>query len=306
MEMLNLLKDRYGLADVTWKDHPSIINSSSGCKKIRFWTDKNLLLWHTAYRDEAGKKDSPFLDRMIRTIKGESSVPFQEKWLTLHDCSEEPYDMIGFEKDWGALLSKLLTAGQKNYAHMVLQPDASEFDFQSLLDFALPLTKTSSSLSMIRLSLAEARKRTQQALSLIRLADGCEPPVLNQEISTKNGWKVLNFLFFEAGAGVPVRSFEPLKQFLQEWIASCGSSSLKKLLTEVNKGFPLHEEQGLLLTAEIMMPKELDKCIRQLQTGGLEETVLCMDRFAREWELNRRLLMAVTEWMDDNRKKVAL
>jgi hypothetical protein len=306
MDILDIVIKEYGLCEVSWTEQPNTLLTDSGCKRIRYWNDENLLKWHTAWRDETGKKGGPLLDRMIRSKKGESQISFNKQWITLHDCSAEPYGLLGNEIQWGALLAKILSAGEAKECRMPDVKEIEQFDFQSVLELAKPAAGSLGSFSLIKMSLAEARKRALHAKILIEQAGSRVPPLLDPQLSTDNGRKVMDFLFYEAGDQTPVRSYKPLRRFLQEWISACGTQSLKRLLTAAAQYYPLRAEQGLLLTAEIMTPWELEECLLSLLNGGLEEAVSCLDRFSREWEINRRLLMAVTEWMDENRKKVAL
>ncbi|MFC0188003.1 hypothetical protein ACFFJY_06860 [Fictibacillus aquaticus] len=306
MDILDIVKEEYGLREVSWMENPFILLTDSGCKRIRYWADESLLKWHTEWRDEAGKKDGPMLDRMIRTKKGESRISVNKQWITLHDSCIEPFGLLGNEKQWGALVAKILAAGEMEARGLEVLAETDEFDFQSLLELAKPVASSGGSFSLIRMSLTEARKRAVQANKLIELAGNSVPPLLDPQLSTDSGRKVMDFLFYEAGDQMPVRTYKPLRRFLQEWIAACGTPSLKRLLTAADRDYPLHSEQGFLLAAEIMIPWELKECLLNLQGGDLEEAVSSLDRFSREWEINRRLLMAVTEWMDENRKKVAL
>jgi hypothetical protein len=303
MGLINLLENEYELYGVRWKQEPHIIMTDFGEKQLRYWKDESTLKWHVKWRDESSKGSGAVPDRMIRTRDGETAVFDGKYWITLHDYAET---LFGCEEvvRWGQFIGQMLKASiQGNYEKdfPVKQP---VFDFNYCLDLAQKYQD--GTFQILTASLGEAKKRLEFAEALNKKVQQAPVPILEKEISIANGKRIFHFLFYQGGDSKPVVGYMPIRNFLFEWLENNSPLSLKMLLTEIDRIFPLDGDQGLLLLAEITTPWELKDCLSQLDNSSLEKMVEGMNMYQEIWDANRTFLKTVTEWFDENRRKVAL
>jgi hypothetical protein len=270
---------------------------------MRYWSDEQLLKWHVKWRDESSKGSSAVPDRMIRTRDGGYAVFDGRHWVTLHDCADTPFGCEEVGK-WGQFIGHLLIASVKQGSFPFPVEAKPVLDFENCLEKLKVYGE--GDFHSLNISISEAKKRIQFAEVLQKRAAQTPMPILEKEISIINGKRIFHFLFYEGGDSKPVRGYGPIRKFLLEWLLQTSPLSLKMLLDEIHSLFSLSEEQGLLLLAEITMPWELEDCVNLLENSSLETMVEGMNKYERLWEDNRILLKTVTEWFEDNRRKVAL
>ncbi len=305
MGLINTLENEYELYGVRWKEKPHIIMTDFGEKRIRYWTEEERLKWHVKWRDESSKGSGAVPDRMIRTKSGEFAIQYGERWISIHDHAEDLFGCDEVER-WGQFIGMLLKSAVKFElrGNSALQSELPVFD----MDHCLRQTQKymEANFHCITTSMHEAKERLQLARAIRSKVKKSTLPVLEREMSYKNGKKIFHFLFYQGGDAWPVRGYLPLRTFFLEWLEHSSPLSLKILLTEVDKYFSLDQEQGLLLLAEIVTPWEIYDCLNQLDNSSLERMVEGLKRYEERWEANRNLVKTVTEWFDEKRRKVAL
>ncbi len=89
MEMLELLKKQYHWQKIKVINEESI-ETEQGRKRLRFWTDKELLGWHIEWRDNCGVTPYVLADRMIRSKEQDAALSWKDGWLTVHDEVDRP------------------------------------------------------------------------------------------------------------------------------------------------------------------------------------------------------------------------
>jgi hypothetical protein len=303
MGIINLLENEYEIYGVRWKEEPHVLKTDSGDKRLRYWTDEQLLKWHVMWRDESATDSGAVPDRMIRTRDGDVAIFDGKHWVTMHDCSETEFGCEEVDR-WGQFIGHMLAVSVK--------PSFHSFDTEvaPVLDLRVCLEKlklyAEGNFHCIQTSVDEAKKRFQFAEAIQKKTNQVKRPILEKELNILNGKRIFNFLFYEGGDSKPVRGYLPIRSFLLEWLCQTSPLSLKMLLSQIHSVFPLNGEQGLLLLAEVSMPWELEDCVRLLDNSTLEKMVQGMNRYEKLWEDNRLLLRTVTEWFEDNRRKVAL
>jgi hypothetical protein len=303
MGIINLLENEYELYGVRWKEEPHILKTDSGDKRLRYWSDENLLNWHVNWRDESAAGSGAVTDRMIRTRDGEVAVYDGRQWVTVHDCADEWFGCEEVDR-WGQLIGELL----KN----AVKPDSDQFIAEIIPEvnmeacFSKLRLYSEGNFQCIHVSMNEAEKRFQYAEALRKRTSACHAPILEKELKITRGKRIFHFLFYEGGNSKPVKGYLPIRNFLLDWLSQTSPLSLKMLLSNIHSIFPLDTDHGLQLLAEISMPRELEECVNFLDNSTLEKMVEGMDRFEKHWEENRTLLKTVTEWFEDNRRKVAL
>ncbi|MBY6035305.1 hypothetical protein KUV80_01485 [Fictibacillus nanhaiensis] len=304
MGLINLLENEYDLYGVEWKQEPHLIMTDFGEKRLRYWTDEERLKWHMKWRDESAKGSGAVPDRMIRTRDGEIAVFDGKHWISLHDSADTPFGCEEVER-WGQFIGHLLLASIKaSHENHECKVTESVFDFDSCL--AQSEKYMEGNFKCINTSIYEARQRLKFAEALKRKVRKPVLPILEKDISISNGKRIFHFLFYQGGDSWPEKGYLPIRKFLFEWLSHTSPLSLRMLLTEVNKVFPLNGEHGLLLLAEITVPWELRDCLILLDNENLEKMIEGMQKYEATWEEHRIFLKTVTQWFDENRRKVAL
>ncbi|MED1861840.1 hypothetical protein P4V41_00010 [Fictibacillus nanhaiensis] len=307
MELINTLKDEYELHGMRWKEKPHIIMTDYGEKRIRYWNESDCMKWHIRWRDESAKGSSAVPDRMIRTKSGEPAVKYGNRWLTVHDHTEELFGCEDVER-WGQFIGTLLNTATAESAEkqevFMQQIEPPAFDLNHCIKLAQKYLEAN--FQCMVTSINESKQRLEFSRAIKNKVRNPALPVLDKELSVKNGRKVFHFLFYQGGESLPVKGYLPLRKFMLEWLEQTSPSSLKLLLSEVNKHFSLDREQGLLFLAEIVTPWELHDCLDQLDNSSLERMIEGLKKYEDCWEKNRTLVKAVTEWFDEKRRKVAL
>lgn len=305
MDLINTLENEYELYGVRWKERPHVIITDFGEKRLRYWKEEECLKWHVKWRDESSKGSGAVPDRMIRTRNGDHAIYDGKQWITLHDYADTPFGCDEVER-WGHFIGRLLSASLKAQ----LEPghdmkiEVPVFNIENALHVTQKYME--GNFRCITSSIYEAKQRIQFSEALKSKVRRSRLPILEKELSIKNGKRIFHFLFYQGGDEWPVKGYMPVRSFLLEWLEHTSTASLKLLLSEVNKHFSLEGEQGLLLLAEIVTPWELYDCLNQLDNSSLERMVEGLKKYEELWGLNRTLLKTVTEWFDENRRKVAL
>jgi hypothetical protein len=303
MGLINLLENEYDLYGVRWKQEPHIILTDFGEKRLRYWKDVDILNWHVKWRDESSKGSGAVPDRMIRTRDGEVAVFDGKHWISLHDHADTLFGCEEVER-WGQFIGQLLKASVKGNVEKDLSIESPLFDFSHCLNLAQKYKD--GNFQTLNVSFHEAKMRLQYAEALNKRVQKAAVPILEKEISITNGKRIFHFLFYQGGDSRPVKGYMPIRNFLFEWLEHNSPLSLKMLLTEINRFFPLNGDHGLQLLAEVTTPWELNECLNQLDNSSLEKMVEGMNMYEAIWEANRTFLKTVTEWYDENRRKVAL
>jgi hypothetical protein len=301
MDIFKIIERTYGLTDLNWKQPNSSFTSNRGNKLLRFWHDETLLDWHITWRDEIGKDASFAIDRMIRTQDGEPAVRVEGGFMTLHDDIPQQYVGGYDEEGWGELIGRLLQYGTEENEKW--QPLARHETFS-----IVPHLNSDSiqKFDLLKNSVYEAKRRTELAEKLRQKANGARPPIMDPIRFQGQGRQVFDLFYWVGGTLQPELGYYSLRGFLLEWLNTLNESSLDRLLSQIENHFSLRSDQGYLLLAEIMTPWEWSECLSAVEQASTEEEVHAfLDHYKNNWELNRRLLQQVADWIDESRKKVA-
>lgn len=308
MDMIRRIKMEYDLSDVKWLKKNQILDSECGKKRIRIWKDKQLLQWHVKLRDEISKQSGILLDRMIRTKAGEPFFISEEGWVSIHDEIEEQFPCLGREKDWGRLIGSILAYGitqsedcqrLKKQEQLTLYADKTSIDQLPFLD---PMSKL-----VLERSYYEGKKRIKTADLLINRIHQKRLPILMPFIAVTSAKQVFLNLFWVCGDTHPVKGYEPIRHFLEDWYLKNGATSTEKLLDETNQYFSLKEDQGRLLLSECLLPYELNTAVTELSKSETESgTTKIMEFYFKSWNTSRNLVLLISNWIEkDGEKAVA-
>lgn len=308
MDMIRRIKMEYDLSDVKWLKKNQILDSEYGKKRIRIWKDKQLLQWHVKWRDEISKQSGILLDRMIRTKAGDPFFISEKGWVSIHDEIEEQFPSQGREKEWGRLIGSILTFGLtqsedcqrlKKQEQLTLHAEKASIDQLPFLD---PMAKV-----VLERSYYEGKNRIRKADHLIERIHHKRLPILMPFTSLTAAKQVLFNLFWICGDTHPVKGFEPIRHFLEDWYLENGAASTEKLLDKTNEYFSLKEDQGLLLLSECLLPYEFKTAITELSINETEAgATKIMTSFFKSWETSRNLVLLVSNWIEkDGEKAVA-
>lgn len=301
--MLRQIMSEYELSDLNWIIKDQIFLSESGKKRIRIWNDKQLLEWHVKWRDEISRQSGILLDRMIRTKAGEPFIICTNGWATIHDEIEAEFPTQGKEVEWGRLFGTALAYGLKHNDPCPNIKNKQEIPLKAVKQSLDQLTHIDSMTKLIlERSYFEAQRRNHQAMKLSEHIQTNKLPILLPFNSFTNAKEVFFHLFWVSGEDQPVRGYEPIRNLLEKWFEKNGEGSTLRLLETINNFYSLKEEQGSLLLAQLLIPYEFKRTVTQLWTQE-KETVQIMDEYFKSWEITRKLVLLLSDWLEKDREK---
>lgn len=302
--MLRRVKMEYGLSDLKWIKTDQIFQSENGKKRIRIWKDKQLLQWHIKWRDEISKQSGILLDRMIRTKDGEPFFICDKGWATIHDEVEEVFPSLGKEQEWGRLLGTSLAYGLNQSDECQRFKKKQDIPLKAVKQTIVQLNNIDPiAKNILERSYYEANRRSKKALQLSRRSQSKKLPILTPSITLADAKEVFFNLFWVCGADQPLQGYEPIRNFLENWYIKNGEKSIVHLLDSINIYFPLKADQGMLLLAEFLTPYELTRAVSKLVTQEYE-TMEIMDEYFKGWETTRKLVLLISNWIEEEREKV--
>lgn len=304
MDMLRRIKMEYGLSDLKWVKENQLFDSGYGEKRIRIWKDKQLLQWHVKWRDEISKQSGILVDRMIRTKAGEPFFISDKGWVSIHDEIEERFPCQGREKEWGRLIGVMLAYGlkQKDDCQYLKKQEQLTLSEVSVID-QLPLLDPMSKLILAR-SYYEAKIRSRKADQLIDGIQQKRHPILIPTLTLTSAKQVFLNLFWVCGDNHPVKGYQSIRYFLENWYLENGAASTEKLLEIIDEYFSLKKEQGRLLLSECLLPYEFEQTITELSKNKTSVgTTEIMERYFQSWETSRKLVSLLGNWIEREGEK---
>ena len=303
MDILRQIRVEYGLSELKWIKQDETFHSEYGTKRVRFWKDKQLLLWHVKWRDEISQQSGVLLDRMIRTEDGNPFFYCEKGWVSLHDEIEEPFPFNRTEKDWGRLIGTILAVGlkQSDDCHRLKKTESLSLKavHGGIKDEIDPMAKL-----VLERSYFEAKSRVRKAHHLRDRMHPIKLPILTSLSKLANAKQVFFHLFWVCGADEPVRSYKPFRVFLEEWYELNGEDSTVKLLNEINCYFELKGDHGKLFLSECLLPYEYEDVINELFSSNKKnDMAIVMDKFFKRWEISRSLVLLLSNWLEEDHKK---
>jgi hypothetical protein len=305
MDILNRIKQSYDFKDLEWIVENKRFTSNRGNKLIRIWKDKALLEWHIAWRDQVGKYQNFLVDRMIRTNENNAYIPIDEGFVTVHDDELEDYRRHFNVKVVGSFVGEMLKSNQqldRNFSNMVQD---NIFPFDLLIKNIEEDKLQEDEVKLITRALHEARKRVKLAKSLRNKAEGESPPITDAIESIKQCKSVFNTFYWRGGELYPQNAYSTLRSFFYSWKKRYDDDSLRELLDAIHNVYPIDQNQGYLMLAEIVTPWEIVHLLEKLEDLiDEQEKRSALESFKSEWENHRRLGTVVADWIDLSRKKV--
>lgn len=305
MDMIRRIKMEYDLSDVKWLKKNQIFDSEYGKKRIRIWKDKQLLQWHVKWRDEISKQSGILLDRMILTKAREPFFISEKGWVSIHDEIEEQFPCQGREEEWGRLIGSILAYGitqSEDYQRFKKQEPLTLHADKATID-QLPFLDAMSKLVLER-SYYEGKNRIRKADHLIDHIHQKRLPILMPITSITAAKQVFFNLFWVSGDTHPVKGYEPIRYFLEDWYLKNGAASTEKLLDKTNKYFSLKGDQGLLLLSVCLLPFELNTAITELSKNETEVgTTKILEMYFQSWETSRNLVLLISNWIEKEGEK---
>ncbi len=300
MDILELIEQNYSLKPLRWKLKNEVLESDSGTKRIRIWSDEQAMNWHFSWRERL-ESNELLTDRMLRTRDGHWFLPYEHQFLTLHDERYEPYPKHNHEQVWGMLAGKLLSYGieQANQVQEDFEHETREERFQSF-----GLHRRDLNLPVLNRSFPEARRRLVTFETIRDRYKHLKLPFLDPSIMPHQAKRVHGRLFWQGGDGPPEQSMKGICTLLSDWRVATDTQSLYKLLDAIHDHFPIEGGYDQLLAAELIAPYEVQRCVRRLESGEANSASASLDLFEREWESNRVLVEEVCYWIDHRSKKV--
>ncbi|MCF6138116.1 hypothetical protein [Pseudalkalibacillus berkeleyi] len=299
MDILELIEENYALKPLRWKQKNEVMETDSGTKRLRIWSSEQLMNWHFHWREQLESNDL-LTDRMIRTRRGKWHLPYEGSFLTLHDERYEPFPKNGYEQNWGFLIGRLLT----NSINQMSDNQEHVQESRDELYRSFGLHRTDLNLPLLNRSIPEARKRLTTFDNIRSRYRHLKIPYLESTLMTHQGKRVHGRFFWQGGEGEPQRGLQGLCELLSDWRISTDTQSLYKLLDSIHETFPIEGGYDQLLAAELIAPREVQRCIQRLESGETNTTSATLDQFEREWEANRTLVEEVCHWIDHRSKKV--
>ncbi|WP_349408044.1 hypothetical protein [Pseudalkalibacillus sp. SCS-8] len=299
IDVFELIEQNYPLKPLRWKQKNEVIETDAGTKRVRIWSDEQTMTWHFNWR-EIMESYEILADRMIRTRDGHWHLPYEERYLTLHDERYEPFPKYNHEQTWGMLIGRLLTNGLEHAKEFrnVRQESREEM----IRSFGLH--RTDLNLPILNRSFPEARRRMHSYETIRDRFKHIKLPLLEPSILTHQAKRVHGRMFWQGGTGDPEISMKGICDLLADWRLATDTQSLYRLLDSIHDHFPLANGYDQLLAAELIAPREVQRCVQRIESGGHSSTSEILDTFEREWESNRNLVEEVCYWIDHRSKKV--
>ncbi|MGP4080579.1 hypothetical protein ACTWQL_11715 [Pseudalkalibacillus sp. R45] len=299
MDILELIEKHYPLKPLRWKHKNEVLETDAGTKRVRIWSDESTMNWHFSWRERL-ESNNVLTDRMIRTLDTEWSLPYEGQFLTLHDERYEPFPKHNHEQTWGMFIGKLLALGIEN-------PDDQEAYFSETREQMVEkygLNRSDLNMPVLNRSLPESRRRLRTVETIKNRFRHLKIPALEPSILTHQGKRVHGRLFWQGGDDTPERSMTGLCDFLSDWRLATDTQSMYRVLDSIHDHFPLEGGYDQLLAAELIAPREVQRCVRRLASTEGQSPSEILDMFEREWESNRVLVEEVCHWIEHRAKKV--
>ncbi|WLD92260.1 hypothetical protein [Alkalihalobacillus sp. AL-G] len=299
MDVLELIDKNFSLTPSRWKQTNELLESDCGVKRVRYWSDEALMNWHHAWRNQA-EHDQVLVDRMHHTVEGRWFVPLEDGFLTLHDVYFDSFPKQNHEHIWGRFIGEMLAFGVEHPHYQGVHESTT----LNILDNLEDSNRMDTNLTMIRKSLPEAKRRLNMVQEIFEQYRHLPKPILESSLSVNQGKRVHGYLFWQGGNHYPEAGLQGVGSLLADWHQSTDTRSVHALLDHIDDRFTLTGGYDQLIVAELIAPREVQKCMGRMENAGPEQSKQILDRFEQEWETNLRLVEEVYAWINRRAKKV--
>lgn len=306
MSILSFIQTQYGFNDVEWEATDHLFHTERGLKKILLWKDHELASWHSQWRDELGKIDSVFIDRMILTKTGQKIVQYEDKWLTCHDASRSFFPIKGNEVVLGHFIGSLLSSASHHHTNTPTNQQHLSIDEGISSIKALKKVKWENSFDILIKCLPSAKRRLKYSHSLKSNVATEGIPYMPPLPIPSHVRQLYGQLFWEPGQEAPTVGFESLITFLSHSLNELGDKRMMNLLDAMDAHYSLKGETGQRLIADLVYPSEWLTCLRALMVEEDPDRIGdILAKFKTEWDHHSILLKVLNQWMDSDREQVA-
>ncbi|WP_062047911.1 hypothetical protein [Bacillus sp. JCM 19034] len=295
--LIDLLKEQYNWVEGRFIDN-DLIETDKGLKRIRYWSDKQLLDWHINWRDHCS--DTPYLlvDRMLRTKEQQPFVSFEGAYVTVHDEIVEPFLIKGQESAVASALATFIHYGLKVESN---REQHSSTHLEKELFTADHMFLETEGLTDYHFYRKEAIRREEKAAALLQTTKSTRLPTLDPILSVKQVRTTANVLYWVGTMDEPIKGYVGLDQFFREMFLQVGESSSRKLIEHLIE--KLDRNQAIQLLAEIVKPNEWNNWSQHvaLDNSRLAES---FQRMQEQWEITKQLVQIISMTID--KKKVSI
>ncbi|MFT8391212.1 MAG: hypothetical protein ABF683_08000 [Sporolactobacillus sp.] len=268
------------------QEEPLLIQTERGLKRVRVWTNDQLLMKHLRWRTKL-ISDHFFLDRMYATIYGATSIRFDRYLITIHDAPLDPAPIAGREQQWAELVMLLL---QKSRGHCPM-PAASQIGAQAAF-VSNQLAESGMAGDLVNLARAcapSAQNRAEQADRLRnRHRSSGKTFILPEDFSFAETRLLLDTLFIALGQSGPISGYPALAQFLLQAALENGAQAVESILAAFAQQMPMTREMLDRIAAEWYAPGEWFQLAEwaRMTPDQLERR----ERFKQVWDMKTRLI----------------
>ncbi|MCM3715085.1 hypothetical protein M3202_13435 [Alkalihalobacillus oceani] len=297
MELLDWLKERFAWQDVRLVNE-ALVETEQGRKRLRYWSDKELLDWHIEWRDHC--RVTPFIlaDRMIRATNKEPALEWKDGWLTVHDEVTGTVPSKEVAEKIGLMIGTMIAFGLETEA--AVEPVVKREPLYAELRESLPILPQEQHAFVSSLVREAAVRRKKAAALESKLADE-RLPLLDPLHFSKETRHVYQVMIWQGTMERPERGYFTVRSFLESWLEHYGKDGCLELW----KGMQTYvsNEQAMLLLAELLKPYELDSLVTLLETNPTDAAISGeINQLVAKWERSKELVALLSSSIDSRRR----
>lgn len=302
MIQLYHIEKNYPFQEVSWYKKNKIIETDKGKKEIEVWTDENQLNWHIDWRERLSEETGVLTDRVIRTNNGEKALATDIGWITVRDVVDSLFPVSDYPFEVGRFLGTYATIEAESLQPSTLIKRSINWEKLDIM----PWTSLSAKKLYGKLR-TEAVHRARNANELL---ENCSVELADKSVvkigTLKQAKNVQGQLFWENKERELESSVDMLSSCLREWVSDYGDAQLKTLLNGVNETCPLDSDNGKLLLASFVYPKEFESFLNEFdEERNVEEVDKKLDDLCQQWDLSKIIVEHIINWLVDKKEKVS-
>lgn len=299
MELLDWLKERFAWQDVRLVNE-ALVETEQGRKRLRYWSDKELLDWHIEWRDHC--RVTPFIlaDRMIRATNKEPTLEWKDGWLTVHDEVTGSVPSREVAEKIGLMIGTMIAFGLETEAKVepAEKREPLYAELRESLHF-LPREQHSFVSSLVR----EATVRMKKAAALESKLAEERLPLLDPLRFSKQVRHVYQVMIWRGTMERPERGYFTVRSFFENWLEHYGKDACLELWDGMQAY--VSDEQAMLLLAELLKPYELDSLVTLPETNPTNAAISReINQLVAKWERSKELVALLSSAIDSRRRVV--